>query len=52
LSYAIHELGIPKVAAITLPGNLRTIRLLEKMGFKFIKTINSDSDEELLLYSS
>ena len=52
LSYAIQELGIPKVAAITLPGNLRSIMLLEKMGFKFIKPINSDNNEELLLYSN
>jgi RimJ/RimL family protein N-acetyltransferase len=52
LSYAIYELGIPKVAAITLAGNLRSIRLLGKMGFKLIKTINSDNNEELLLYSN
>lgn len=52
LSYAIHKLAIPKIAAITLPENLRSIRLLEKVGFKFIKTINSDNNEELLLYSS
>ena len=52
LSYAIHELGIPKVAAITLPGNIKSIKLLERIGFKFIKTINSDNNEELLLYSN
>jgi RimJ/RimL family protein N-acetyltransferase len=52
LSYAKDKLGIPKIAAITLAGNLRSIRLLEKMGFRFIKTINSNSDKELLLYSN
>jgi RimJ/RimL family protein N-acetyltransferase len=52
LSYAIHELGIPKVAAITLPGNIKSIKLLERIGFKLIKTINSDNNEELLLYSN
>jgi RimJ/RimL family protein N-acetyltransferase len=52
LSYAIHELGIAKVAAITLRGNLRSIRILEKIGFKFIKTIKSDKNEEMLLYSN
>lgn len=52
LRYAKEKLGLPKIAAITLPGNVRSIRLLEKLGLSFRNTIRSASNEELLLYSN
>ena len=52
LVYAKEKLGLPKIAAITLPGNVRSIRLLEKLGLNFRNTIRSAKDEELLLYSN
>jgi RimJ/RimL family protein N-acetyltransferase len=46
-----HEvLGLPKLAAITLPENERSIRLLEKMNFRFEKKIKLAA-EELLQYT-
>ena len=50
LSYAINDLKIPKVSAITVPHNERSIRLLEKIGMKFIKSFVSEKNEELLLF--
>lgn len=52
LIYAKEKLGLQKIAAITLPGNVRSIRLLEKLGLSFRNTIRSANDEELLLYSN
>jgi RimJ/RimL family protein N-acetyltransferase len=50
LSHALSHLKIPKVSAITLPNNVRSIRLLEKIGMKFIKSFLSEKNEELLLF--
>lgn len=50
LSYAMSHLKIPKVSAITLPNNVRSSRLLEKIGMKFIKSFLSEKNEELLLF--
>lgn len=53
LKYARNKLKIDQIAAITLPGNERSIRLLSKVRFKFIKTVCfPQSKEELLLYSN
>lgn len=52
LVYAKEKLGLQKIAAITMPGNTRSIRLLEKLGLSFRDTIRSASGEELLLYSN
>jgi RimJ/RimL family protein N-acetyltransferase len=53
ISYAQQQLHIPKLLAITLPDNARSIRLLEKSGFHFIRTFRfPKSEEELLLYSN
>jgi RimJ/RimL family protein N-acetyltransferase len=53
LSYAKDKLSIPKVSAITLPANSRSIKLLEKIGLKFVKTFSfPNSNDELLLYSN
>lgn len=53
LAYARDKLNIPNVAAITLPQNTRSIRLLEKIGLRYVKTVRLPGDEEdLLLYST
>ena len=53
LAYASGQLKLPTIYAITVPGNIRSISLLEKIGLKFIKKINAPKDnEELLLYSN
>ncbi|MCO4292368.1 GNAT family N-acetyltransferase [Solitalea sp. MAHUQ-68] len=51
LRYAKEKLNLPVLSAITLPDNVKSIRLLEKSGMHFIKKISSPtSNEELLLY--
>ena len=53
LAYANDVLKIPVVFAITIPGNTRSIRLLEKMGFKYSNRFTSPTDNiELSLYKS
>jgi RimJ/RimL family protein N-acetyltransferase len=53
LFYATQHLNIPKICAITLPANSKSIKLLEKIKMKFEKTFSfPDSTEELLLYSN
>lgn len=53
LSYAKETLGIGKVAAIVLPNNAPSIKLLEKLGLTFVRTFTfPDSQEELLLYGN
>lgn len=48
--HAHEALALPKLAAITLPENERSIRLLEKMNFRFEKKITLVA-EQLLLYA-
>jgi len=53
MDYAKQQLNLAKILAITVSDNSKSIRLLEKIGLKFIKTINlPTSKEELLLYST
>ncbi|MEO6252979.1 MAG: GNAT family N-acetyltransferase [Ferruginibacter sp.] len=52
INYAIQKLNIPVVYAITVENNVHSIKLLEKIGLKFIKTTSSPENEELLLYSN
>jgi RimJ/RimL family protein N-acetyltransferase len=53
LNYAKNQLNIPEILAIVLPDNARSIRLLEKIGLKFIKTFSFPNNaEELLLFSN
>jgi RimJ/RimL family protein N-acetyltransferase len=49
--YAKEKLGIPRITAITLPQNYKSIKLLEKMGLKYYKRfVFPNSNEELLLF--
>lgn len=51
LKFASETLNITKIAAITLADNLKSIRLLKKSDFKFIKPFClPESDEVLQLY--
>jgi RimJ/RimL family protein N-acetyltransferase len=53
LAFAKDTLGIQKISAITVGSNSRSIRLLEKTGFRFIKTFRfPGSEENLSLYSN
>jgi RimJ/RimL family protein N-acetyltransferase len=53
LAYAVNELKITRISAITLPHNQKSIRLLEKIGMRFIKSFSfENSEEELLLFGS
>ncbi len=53
LAYAKEHLQIPVVSAITLPDNKRSIKLIEKLGLKYIETIYLTGEKEnLLLYRS
>ncbi len=50
LNYLTKTLSHSSVFAITLPNNLTSIRLLEKLGFQFQKEL-AIKEENLLLYS-
>lgn len=51
IQYAKNKLKINKLAAITMPSNLTSVKLLEKLGMKFDKKISLPGDpEELFLY--
>jgi RimJ/RimL family protein N-acetyltransferase len=53
LEYAKETLNIPEIYAITVAYNEKSIKLLERIGLKFIKTIYMANDKEaLLLFSS
>lgn len=52
LEHGRRTLGIERIVAITLPHNLRSIRVLEKIGLRFERIIRMEGDEEeLALYS-
>lgn len=53
MKYGRDVLGLKRVLAITSLGNASSIKLLEKLGFKFDSLIKQPhSDEELRLFSS
>ena len=53
MKYATDTLKIPHLCAITTPENVRSIRLLEKIGLKLSGTIlYPETNEELLLFST
>lgn len=53
LNYALHDLRIKKIVAITEPGNDRSIHLLKKLGLCEEKKVKfASEEEELLLFSS
>jgi RimJ/RimL family protein N-acetyltransferase len=53
LKHAKYKLHLPNICGITLPENVASIRVLEKIGLRFIETIQSpDSEEVLSLYGN
>ena len=53
MRYAKEQLGLSEVVAITVPENERSIKLLEKLGMRYVKTFCfPGKEEELLLYSN
>ena len=53
LSFARNTLGLKRVVAITNPDNQSSIRLLEKMGFRFEKMVRlTDDAPEIKLFAS
>ncbi len=53
MMYAKDKLKLPVIFAITVVENNRAIKLLEKLGMKFIKVFSfPDDNEELMLYSN
>jgi ribosomal-protein-alanine N-acetyltransferase len=53
MAYAVERLGLRRVVAITDAGNQSSIRLLEKIGFRYERMINlSDDASELKLFAS
>jgi len=51
MKFAKEQLKLSKLAAITVPYNTPSIKLLEKLGMKFDKKINIPGDpEDLLLF--
>jgi len=49
--YANNTLGIKKVVAITNSNNIRSIKLLNKLGLQFEKKIKLSDNDTVLLYS-
>jgi len=53
LNHARETLGLERVVAIVTPGNLSSIRLLEKIGLTFERMIRlADGDKELKFFAS
>ncbi|MBI5351650.1 MAG: GNAT family N-acetyltransferase [Chloroflexi bacterium] len=53
LAYARNTLGLKRILGITAQDNKGSIRVLEKLGMKFIKMVKlSEDDVELKLFSS
>ena len=48
LEYSRAQLGMKKILGITLPRNAASIRLLERLGLDYERTISSDTGAELL----
>ena len=52
IEHAFNHLGVERILAITLPANHSSVKLLEKIGFKYrSKVLTPDTNEELNLYS-
>lgn len=50
LKFGQQTFAFPVLDAVTRPDNLKSIRLLEKLGFSFCGVIDDDSERELSLY--
>jgi RimJ/RimL family protein N-acetyltransferase len=51
--FAKNFLKLPVILAIAVPNNIKSIKLLEKLGLKFSKTLKLQNDaEEVMLFST
>ena len=50
MNMGFRDYDIPAMSAITLPSNKASVRLLEKLGMKYVKMIHLPDDEEELMY--
>lgn len=51
-AYAKNEIGLKRLVGITVPDNIGSIKVLEKLGLRFEKMVKlSEDDIELKLYS-
>ncbi len=48
LEHARDALGLQRIAAITNPDNTRSIRLLERLGLKFVRTLQLSADASVV----
>jgi len=52
LDYAKKTLNLKRILGITIPGNIGSIKTLEKIGLKFEKmSISKDDGKEIRIYS-
>ena len=52
LDYAINTLNIPKIVAITDASNVRSKKLLEKIGLKYVQQIEEEEYGISILYAN
>ncbi len=52
VSYGKSELKLDPILAITTPDNIKSRRLLNKLGFSHTGEVTSDQGEELMLFST
>jgi len=53
LAHARSRLGLSRIVAVTNPGNIRSILLLEQLGFRFERMVRfTPTDAELKLFAS
>lgn len=53
MAFGRRALGLSRVVAITVPDNMPSIRLLERLGFRFERRVRlGDDAEELCLYAA
>ena len=53
LVHARNDLSMTTISAITVPNNVKSIGLLEKIGLRFVKSFRTEPGaEELMLYST
>jgi RimJ/RimL family protein N-acetyltransferase len=50
LEHGWRDLGLRRIVAITTPNNVRSIRVLEKVGLRFERTFRMEGDEEELAF--
>lgn len=50
--YGLNELKLEKILGITNPRNIASIKLLEKLGLRYVKETQSESGNVTLVYST